>query len=735
MFVCAWLLLQLQPIFARLALPALGGAPAVWTTALVLSQAGLLLGYLYSRGLINRIPARLGLLLHLVIMAAALLVSPVWIGPDWPTASPQPSMSWLVGFFAAAVGLPVLALAATLSLLQQWFARTGSSMLSDDRRLYVLGGFGAVAALVAYPFLIEPLLRLAEQRFLWTGLYAALIAVVAISGRFALRAKPGAKLNRRSRTATEAPPGWRRRLHWVALAFVPSGLLICAMRLIMTETAAASAFWALPLAIYALSFVLVFARAELLRQSWVLTVQAPLLLAAAIFATFTPVSHVFFAHALALGVLLFTGLACHGELVRCCPRRKYSTHFYICLLAGAFLGGAFAALLAPAIFASPVEYALLLVMAGLLRRPTDQSEESSGYQLATSNVARELSAPAAGLGIALLLSPRLGEGGAATAALFGIVVVFLLVFALLSSGRPIRFGLCVGVLALFGAEIAAPPSSASVHRARSALGSHQVKRAAHGEFLVYVHGTTVHGAQHMSQSRQRERHTYYHSESGVGRLFAALENTNAPKAVAAIGVGAGEIACYKQRNQHWTFYEADAAAAEIAGSGRFFQFLRQCAPEARIVRGNARIMLERERRARYDLLIVDAFAADATPIHLLTREALLLYLEKLNRGGTMLFHISHRHVDLEPVLAALAADTGLAARVIDSRPPRRATDSPFRYRSIWVAMGREPETLQALTEAFDASRPSDWGKWRELRARRDHRVWTDDYADPIGAIR
>jgi spermidine synthase len=339
----------------------------------------------------------------------------------------------------------------------------------------------------------------------------------------------------------------------------------------------------------------------------------------------------------------------------------------------------------------------------------------------------------AGTALALMLAPRLGsDNGATSALLLALAMIFSIAFTMLSAGRPLRFGLCVVALAVFGVQFGGRASADVVHRDRTFFGTHVIKRNAEKGYLLFYHGSTLHGAQHLSATRRRERQTYYHAGAGVGRAFAALAAAGTvPKRVGAVGLGAGEVACYRSPGQAWTFFEIDPAVARIAASGRWFRYLPDCAPGARIVIGDGRLTLAREPAAAFDLLILDAFASDSIPAHLVTREAFALYLDKLAPEGLLLVHISNRYLDLEPLLAAIAADAKLAARMFDTERGVPEADSPYRAKSYWVALARSEARLRPLTEAFDAAAPSKWGAWRALRPRPGFSVWTDDFSNIV----
>jgi hypothetical protein len=290
----------------------------------------------------------------------------------------------------------------------------------------------------------------------------------------------------------------------------------------------------------------------------------------------------------------------------------------------------------------------------------------------------------------------------------------------------------VVALAVFGLQFGERASADVAHRDRTFFGTQVIKRDADKGYLLFYHGSTLHGAQHLSVARRRERQTYYHGGTGIGRAFAALTAAGTlPKRVGAIGLGVGEVACYRTEGQAWTFFEIDPAVVRIAASGQWFRYLPDCAPDARIVVGDGRLTLAREKAAAFDLLVLDAFASDSIPAHLVTREAFKLYLDPLAPDGLILDHISTRYLDLEPLLAAIAADAKLAARVFDTGRGGREADSPYRVKSYWVALGRSEARLQTLTEAFDKSTPSTWGTWRALKPRPGFRVWTDDYSNIV----
>ncbi len=737
-FLSAWLLFQVQPMFAKMALPLLGGAPAVWNTALVFFQAALLLGYVYAHFLGTRLPLKAQVGVHLAVLAAAFLFLPVAIGDAWRTPPESAPVPWLIGLLAVSVGLPFMALSATSPLLQRWFGETSHDSARDPYFLYGASNLGSLLALVAYPLLLEPTLALADQSGLWTFAYVVLAIAIGAAGCVALvyarkRGEPR-RIERPSHRVLGAP-NWRIRLDWTMLSFVPSGLLVAVTTLITTDIVAVPLFWVVPLTLYLLSFALVFARRPLVPLRWMVFAQAPLLVLAALSATWVSSKFHYFILGVMLAMLFVTAMVCHGRLVERRPPSRHLTEFYVWMSLGGILGSAFAALVAPLLFDRVIELALPCVAAAFLRPHTDRTDEKTDqrFPLAATAILRDLSFPVAGTALALMLAPRLGSGNGATSlVLLTLAIIFSIAFTMLSAGRPLRFGLCIVALAVFGLQFGERASASVVHRDRTFFGTHVIKRNAEKGYLLFYHGSTLHGAQHLSAARRRERQTYYHAGTGVGRAFAALAAAGTPpRHVGAIGLGTGEIACYRTEGQAWTFFEIDPAVVRIATSGQWFRYLPDCTPDARIVIGDGRLTLAREKAAAFDLLVLDAFASDSIPAHLVTREAFKLYLDKLAPEGLILIHISNRYLNLEPLVAAIAADAKLAARMFDPGRAEHEADSPYRVKSHWIALGRSEARLVTLTEAFDKSAPSKWGAWRALKPRPGFRVWTDDYSNIV----
>lgn len=706
LFLSAALLFAVQPMVAKMVLPLLGGAPAVWNTAMMFFQAALLAGYAYAHLVASRLRPGAQVAAHLALLAAGFLFLPLGLAQGWAPPQETSPVFWLAGFLAVSVGLPFLAVAATAPLLQAWFARSGHPSASDPYFLYAASNLGSILALLAYPFLIEPLLPVRLQRLAWTAGYAVLMALIAVCGlRAGRRAVPAAE------TAAEtAVPSAGVRLRWLLLAFAPSSLLLGVTTFITTDLASAPLFWVVPLTLYLLSFVIVFARRPLLRHEWMVGLQPFVLIPLGIFYTFATWERFLLVIPLHLLAFFVTALVCHGELARTRPATRHLTEFYLWMSLGGVLGGAFNAIIAPLAFPGIWEYPIAIVLAAALR-PT----------LSSGRKRLDLLLPL--LLLAFLLAPFLVHAPLAHVGLAAKVLYFALagMAAYAFHGRPARFGLGIG--ALLTVSLVVADRTDTLLQERSFFGVARVEADEARGLVSLIHGTTLHGARLTDPDRLLEPITYYNAAGPVGDIF---DFSRKPARIAAVGLGTGTLACWTKPGDTLTFYEIDPAIVRIARDTRYFGFLAGCAPEARIVLGDARLKLAEAPDGAYDRIVMDAFSSDAIPIHLLTREAVALYMRKLAPDGVLVVHISNRNLALAGVVAALARDAGLVAVRREDESTPQGVHTLRRSRSDFIALARTPEAL-----AFLAHRPG----WQGLDMEDAGRPWTDDYSDIVGALR
>jgi len=719
-FGSATLLFLVQPMFARMALPLLGGAPAVWNTALVFYQAGLLAGYVYAHGATAWLGLRRHAALHLILLLLPLGMLPIGIPRGWTPPSQDNPTPWLLALLMVSVGLPFFVVATSSPVLQAWFSGTGHGRAADPYSLYAASNLGSMLALLSYPTLLEPTLRLDDQSRLWAvgyGLLVLLIGGCAIAlWRSPAAPPPGGSDADPSDSGVTAG----RRARWVLLSFVPSSLMLSVTTYLSTDIAAIPLLWVIPLAIYLLSFILVFARRRVVSHRLMVEalpiVMLPLVIVLAA-RTNEPIAIVIPTH---LVTFFVAAMVCHGELATDRPATRHLTEFYLWMAAGGVLGGAFTALIAPLIFSTVVEYPLMLVLACLLGSRPDEAWQGRRQRALDLALPLALGVLAVGL-ITALQAGVAGSGRASIGPAFGLLVLLCFTF----SRRPLRFGLGVGVL-LVTSTLYLGEEGRVLHTERSFFGIHRVTLDPSARYHVLLHGTTLHGMQSLDPARRLRPPTYFHATGPLGQVFAAFGGAAAKQSVAVVGLGAGSVACHGERGQRWTFYEIDPTVERIARDPRFFTFLRDCPPDVTVALGDARFSLGTARDGQYGLIILDAYSSDAPPVHLITREAVHLYLAKLAPDGILVFNTSNRHLELEPVLGNLARAAGLASLAQDDAVVREAERLEGKLPSQWVVMAREPAHFGGLQA--DA-------RWKSTRHQPDVAAWTDNFSSLLSAFR
>jgi SAM-dependent methyltransferase len=703
----SFLLFLVQPMVARMALPRLGGAPAVWNSAMLVYQALLLGGYAYAHAL-GRLRPRVQAGVHLGVLLVAALWLPIGLA-TWRIAPDAQPALWVPLLLGASIGPLFLAVSAQAPLVQRWFALASGG--EDPYRLYAASNLGSFGGLIAYPLVVEPLLALHGQSLLWSLGYALLIVLVA---GCALRLPPAAAAQER---VTSAPPGGARVLRWIALALVPSGLMLATSTYITTDIVAMPLIWVLPLGLYLLSFSVAFAArrgfADLVTQIAPITV---LLFGGVMIGGYNEMPY--FNVAVALTLLFVASVALHTALYRDRPEPDRLTGFYLATSVGGALGGVFAGLVAPVVFDWTWEYPILILAAGAL---TPQLFLTAGLKRAWRGERRvgawlALAAAIVGLFLLRVYGPPDLFGEQRQGATF--LLLALLGMTVLGARGAYVAVLLTG-LTLFGGYRGLQLSLTPDARTRSYFGVYTITDQPRQRTLA--HGTTVHGIQlRGSVARERTPTTYYAPGSGVGQAMVAAGALYGGAArIGVVGLGTGTLACYHRPGQRWRFYEIDPAIVRIARDSGKFSYLRRCLPDPAIELGDARLSLADDAPGSLDLLALDAFSSDAVPMHLLTQEAFATYARVLQPEGLLLVHISNRFFRLQPVVAAAAAAGGWHAIILDYDPSDLDREQGATLSS-WVALSRSDRALKTLRE-------NDAG-WRPLAREPGFAAWTDDYA-------
>jgi len=732
-FVSAVLLFLVEPMFAKMALPLLGGSAAVWTTCLVFFQVTLLAGYAYAHASAKLLGKHPQVAVHAAVLLAALALLPIHVPTGWtPPAQPNP-VWWLLRLLWVAIGLPFFALSATTPILQKWFAHSGHPSSGDPYFLYAASNAGSLLGLLSYPFVLEPLLGLNEQSLLWKWCYLLLLLLVAVCVVLAWRSPtevpalgttlPSGLGIKNVATSHAEDPTLRRRIRWVALAFVPSSLMLGVTTALTTDVPSLPLLWVLPLALYLLSFVLVFARKPLLLPLWLRRRLSLLILVAAIPFALKSVPPLRILLPLDLLTLFAVAMVCHGEVAHTRPATQHLTDFYLWVGVGGLLGGAFNALLAPAVFTTVLEFPIALVLAAMLCPPTDG--------VLDTRRARQLDylLPAA-LGLAVAVAAlELQANGVSPGHGLDFIIFFIFgaaaICCLRFGARPRRFGLGVAALIL-ASQVYTGPFGHILQRERSFFGVYRVSDDAQMNCRVLFHGSIPHGLQSLDPGRACEPLAYYTRSGPIGQVFAAFQESPVENDVALIGLGAGVMACYHQPHQRFTFYEIDPTVVHIAQDRRYFTYLSDCGSPVRVVLGDARLSLRTAPAHGYGMIVLDAFSGDSIPTHLLTREALALYLTKLAPNGILAFHISNLYLDLSSVLGNLAHDIGLSCLMDDDLLVSETEKRQGKFASRWVVMARNSSYLEPLRKDLN---------WRALRAIPGPRVWTDDFSNIVSIFR
>jgi SAM-dependent methyltransferase len=662
-FLSSFLLFLVQPLIARLILPWFGGSAAVWTTCMLFFQVLLLAGYGYAHLLESKAPpGKARPVVHTLLLLAAVALLPIAPSEAWKPAGEDEPVSRILLLLTATVGLPYFLVASTSPLLQAWFARARPG--EDPYRLFAVSNLASLVALIGYPFVVEPFLSAGEQVRAWSWLFAAFALLCAA---VAWRTPPG------SREVSVQPDSAELQRFtvflWLALSATGSVLLLAVTNHLTQNVAAVPLLWLLPLTLYLASFIIAFDgrnwyRPQLLWPLVLLSLAAMAWLVADIDYHFNlPVQ---------LGVFLpglfFACLFCHGELYRVRPAPRHLTAFYLVVSAGGALGGLLVAVVAPLAFNAYYELGIGLVVVGLLAalRFAALGRIPGAVSLA---VLLGASAAAAYEGLRYHEDVRLSERG-----FYGV----LRVKEYGSPGEP-------------------------------------------GHLRRLVHGAIMHGEQYMDDARRELATTYYTETSGIA---AAIESRgNRPLRVGVIGLGTGTIAAYGRKGDVYRFYDIDPRVMDIARNE--FTYLADSKAEIELALGDARLTLEREAPQNFDVLAVDAFSSDAIPVHLITREALGVYLKHVRPDGIVAFHVSNRFLDLIPVVARLAQEHGAHAVLVNDDPDDE--EDSIRSRSDWVLVSRDPAALKrpAIVDA-GAQPPQDRPEWR---------TWTDDYSNLIQILK
>jgi SAM-dependent methyltransferase len=655
-FLGAFLLFLVQPIIAKQILPWFGGSAAVWTTCMVFFQVALLTGYAYADLTTRRLTPKRQIALHIALLAASLVVLPITPNVAWkPLGDENPSWR-ILGLLTLTIGVPYFLLSTTSPLLQAWFARRFHHAV--PYRLFALSNLASLLALLAYPFLIEPWVPTRAQSVAWSlgyGLFVLLCGCAAIASAPGAVATIVGGPGQADAASGDVPPPGTRRLAWLTLPAMASFLLLAVTNHICQNIASLPFLWILPLSLYLGTFILCFDHPRWYRRSLFLPLAAIALPPMAWYSDSLVLKLVV---PMYLVGLFLCCMVCHGELAQLKPAPRDLTTYYLMISLGGAVGGLLVGLGAPYLLTGYFEMVIGLVACALL-----------------------------------LLSRIVRTSWWAIAAMAAVVGA-----TAWGAGKSVEDQLSASRVML--------RNFYSVLRTSDS--------AAPAPFRSMVHGGIMHGGQLLAPEMQFRPSSYFGPTSGYGRLFASLPDR--PRRVGVVGLGAGSMLAHARTGDVFRFYELNPQVLDLAQ--REFTFLSDSPAAVEVVLGDGRLSLEREPGQQFDVLAMDAFSGDSIPMHLLTREAMAIYMRHLKPGGVLAFQATNRFVDIGPVVASLAQEHGLTAVLISDSPQH--TEGPDYWLSstdqILVTANR------ALLEAEEFR-----GVGKLLVAPLGFRIWTDDY--------
>ncbi len=718
LFISASLMFVLQPLFGKLLLPLLGGSPAVWNTCMVFYQIILFLGYLYAHTISTRLNQHHQIKIHATVILLSFLALPLALPENTvPPTDGNPTF-WLLWTLLLAIGLPFFVVSTTAPLIQKWFANIGHQTSDDPYYLYAASNSGSLIALLSYPFLLEPTIGLINQKYYWSLGYLILCALIASCAYILWKA--GQKTATiQIKLAEDTKLNFYQKLHWLALAFVPSSLLLGLTNFISTDIASVPLLWIIPLTLYLLSFIIVFSKWNDKIHPLMVKLQPIFLLPFIAYAFINPADLPYWAYLiLHLLAFFFAVMVCHGELAQRRPNTQYLTTFYLIMSFGGMLGGMFNTFVAPFIFNGIYEYPLMIV-AALLLRPWPK-------KLTLKSLILQSIAPA----LLIIIGNVLYSNIANLLEYFDVIVISLIALIFVNylfRAKPISFAFLTGAIIYLSLGLHGL-SSHTLYQERSFFGVLAVRESVltneqnqPEKYHELFHGTTKHGAQRQVEYLAKIPLTYYSQPGPMGQLFKEFDSVNQNWTIGIVGLGAGALICYAKDQQDWTLYEIDPLVVDIASNPEYFSYLKRCSHKTKMRLGDARLSLQQEPEKKFDLLVIDAFSSDSVPTHLLTQEALKIYFKKLKPNGILAFHITNRHLLLKKVLSIHSEHLHLSSLIQEFIPEK---DIPLVVATDWVVMANNSEALSPLSL-------SRLGKWGKMPLYFDMNPWTDDFTNIV----
>lgn len=707
LLLSASLLFVVQPMFSKMILPLLGGTPQVWNTAMLFFQLLLLGGYAYAHSTTRYMSIRGQAILHIILLIIFFFVLPIAIPSGWvPPLSKDPTF-WQLSLMTITVGGPFFVLSGSAPMFQRWFSGTDHKDANNPYFLYGASNLGSMTALLLYPVVIEPALNLSEQSNTWMYGYLGLIVLTLLCALVVWKAsvrKESLKVVKSEEKIT-----WARRGKWLLLSFIPSSLMLGVTTYITTDVASVPLLWIIPLTLYVSTFIIVFARKPIISEDKASEILGFLLVFMFVFMMlYQPKGLVFVPFHMIL--FFFAALVCHGALASSRPGAEKLTEFYLMMSIGGALGGVFNALVVPNIFILPVEYALVLGLAVCMRYANVKQEKLNYYFIFV------------GLIVVIAITWAIN---AESMVIKGVLTFIALTGLAFTLNKRWVFGVTIAVTLLFS-----PPgdlwefiTSKVVHQDRNFFGVMRVIDTEDNQ-RIFVHGTTIHGTQSLEKGFEQTPMSYYANSSPIADMFQYAGEYFGKQKIAVLGLGVGVTACFDKEGRSFDFFEIDPGIIQIAEDPKYFTFLSGCGSPYKIIEGDARLTLGFKEDKTYDFILADAYSSDNIPVHLITREAVALYLSKLKPEGMLGFNISNSYLDIEPVLAEIADSFGIKGyakfskgKVIEGLDTKSNDTAAFAF------------ALNDQQEEFLIS-----NGWTPAQKRKGVGLWTDTFSNIVGVL-
>lgn len=739
-FLSATLLFSVQPMVAKTLLPVFGGSSSVWTTCMLFYQTVLLLGYLYAHFVMKRVPRKVQLVGHIAMLVVALIAGILYDTPTPPPEATTFPVPWLILQLMLVSGLPFFMISSAGPLVQGWFARTGHARSHDPYFLYAASNAGSLIGLLAYPFVIEPMIGLDTHRMVWLSGFGVFVLLSA--GAILMTKQNTVQAEDSAKNADDEAISWSRRLRWMFYAFVPSTMLLGVTSHISMDVASFPMLWVLPLAVYLLTMIVAFAvNPEKLVESMRKPVIAALIGAGILVAIkIQAVASIEAVIAVQMILLTTVGLLGHGMLSADRPKPSHLTEFYLVMSIGGALGGFFNGIVAPLIFETTWEYQIALLCGAALlpwrkiaKLPESKDRKRAKLIRYGLPIASLLMVVVSGMfAVPLIRTAGLeGWGPILMFVLMALIPMLLMVFAW-------KDGLACVLILLVPIGIAAIEELADKNillRERTFYGVLSVVDKGYVDPVTLQwtvirslqHGTTDHGIELIDPDRvgPATPQGYYNPMSPCGMTIRAVQQMRpSGMRVGAVGLGTGAVAAFNRESDLINYFEIDPGVAKIAQNPEYFSYLSDAKGELSVELGDGRLLLEQQRTNAdpvYDLLIIDAFSSDSIPVHLLTDEAVGLYFDRITDDGVVLIHISNRHLDLHPLIYKLGKAHD--SIVMFKNQPRSEIDEnqqQYWLPSIWMALTKNHETAVAMNRE---------GMQEMTQPEFDVRIWTDQYSN------